>query len=305
METLEQPELREPAPHRAIILKNKTCVYCGVALTTSSDTKEHVVGRRFVPKGKLDGHWNLITRACRHCNNEKSDLEDDISAITLQADAWGQHVAADPDRDVDAIRKGERCTSRATGKIVKESNEQIDIELPFGSGAMMSFSATSPPRVDNERAFKLCRYHTTAFFYWITYNEESRHGGFWPGDFSPLLLAVRSDWGNPLHRGFMDAVCEWPVRVLGTTGSGYFKIAIRRHPSEICWSWALEWNANFRIVGFFGQHAVAQQLVDTFPPLEWRTIQRGREITRFREEIRLAEKDDRLFGCSSPSLATG
>ena len=85
------------------------------------------------------------------------------------------------------------------------------------------------------------------------------------------------------------------MRVLATGASGYFKIAIRRHPSQVCWSWAIEWNENVRAVGFFGDHVVAEGLVATFPELPWKTIQRGNEITRFREETRLNDEDDRLF----------
>ena len=42
-----------------------------------------MIGRRFVPKGKLNNQWNLIVRVCIKCNNKKSDLEDDISAISM------------------------------------------------------------------------------------------------------------------------------------------------------------------------------------------------------------------------------
>jgi hypothetical protein len=39
---------------------------------------------RFVPKRSFAKGWALIIRSCLRCNNEKSDLEDDIAAITLQ-----------------------------------------------------------------------------------------------------------------------------------------------------------------------------------------------------------------------------
>src|SRR5689334_12269149 len=64
-------------------LNNITCPYCGIDLVQQNAIKEHVVGRRFVPKGKLAHSWNLILQACRQCNEKKSDLEDDISAISL------------------------------------------------------------------------------------------------------------------------------------------------------------------------------------------------------------------------------
>jgi hypothetical protein len=67
------------------------CPYCGVALSKENSTKEHVLARKFVPKGTLNNQWNLILNACRCCNNSKSDLEDDISAITMQPNMRGDH----------------------------------------------------------------------------------------------------------------------------------------------------------------------------------------------------------------------
>ena len=287
--------LRQCPPNKAIVLQNETCPYCGVELTEANSDNDHVIGRRFVPKGALNEEWNLILRACKTCNNNKSDLEDDISAIILQPDAWGQYARVDTLRDNEARRKARRSRSRRTGKKVEDSKERIDIDLPVVSGVTFSFSATSPPQLDNERAFTLCHYQIRAFFYWITYNGDSQRGGFWLGDFVPLLLAPRSDWGNSLHRAFMDAVRNWPVRILGATASGYFKISIRRHPSETCWSWAVEWNENTRVVGFFGERAIIDRLITSFPAIDRSIVRRGNQITRFREEARLSEEDDRLF----------
>src|SRR5438067_12808695 len=88
---MEQEASLNSWPHnRAIVLKNETCVYCGSELTAGNCTKEHVIGRKFVPKGKLHEEWNLIVRACTSCNHTKSDLEDDISAISLPPDACGE-----------------------------------------------------------------------------------------------------------------------------------------------------------------------------------------------------------------------
>lgn len=43
----------------AIRLRNVTCPYCGVAATAEGGfDDEHVIGRRSVPKGTLDGGWN-------------------------------------------------------------------------------------------------------------------------------------------------------------------------------------------------------------------------------------------------------
>ena len=78
--------LKELPTSYIIRLDNITCPYCGIALTNETSSKEHVIGRHFVSKGTLHGNWNLIVNACNSYNGIKSDLEDDISAITLQPD---------------------------------------------------------------------------------------------------------------------------------------------------------------------------------------------------------------------------
>jgi hypothetical protein len=130
----------------------------------------------------------------------------------------------------------------------------------------------------------------------ITYNHETKRGGFWLGSFFPVLEAIRSDWGNPVHRAFMGAVVNWEPRVLAIGADGFFKVAIRRHPAEVCWSWALEWNHKYRIVGFFGDHEQAQAVGNTFPPIEWMTITEGQDYNEhYRFEVALEEEKDNLF----------
>ena len=74
----EVSELPQRQPTR---LDNVTCPYCRDRLSQVNRNEDHVIGRRFVPKGKLNGQWNLIVCACEECNTHKSNLEDDISAI--------------------------------------------------------------------------------------------------------------------------------------------------------------------------------------------------------------------------------
>jgi hypothetical protein len=134
-----------------------------------------------------------------------------------------------------------------------------------------------------------------ALFYWITYNETSRRGGFWPGGFFPLDCSLRSDWGNRLHQSFMEMVSNWELRVRASTADGYFKAAIRKHPSAVCWSWVYEWNRNARVIGFFGEPAVAQELVRTLPQPEWANIRQCNKITRYRDQIPLPPDRDKMF----------
>jgi hypothetical protein len=135
-----------------------------------------------------------------------------------------------------------------------------------------------------------------ALFYWITFNPTTRRGGFWPGGFYQVLDSARPDWGNPVHRAFMDAVASWEPRVLAIGADGFFKVAIRRHPSAECWSWAVEWNHQLRAVGFFGDRQVAEEIAGRFPQLKVEPlVQRPGRYLGYRNESPLQDGDDKLF----------
>ncbi len=279
-----------------IILDNLTCVYCGTELSALNNTKEHVIGRRFVPKGNLHGQWNLIVRACSICNGKKADLENDISAITMHADARGKHSTDDEALVSEAKRKARNSISRRTGKPVCESIEKFEIKVPLCVGGELTIDLIAPPQIESSRIYELSRMQLMAFFYWITYNRETKRGGFWIGSFFPVLEAPNSDWGNPVHKHFMDTVFNWEPRVLSIGALGFFKVMIRRHPLAVCWSWALEWNNKLRVVGFFGENEPTQKVLHTFPSLETVTMAQGpNKYAGYRSEKHLDEKDDCLF----------
>ncbi len=117
--------LKEHPPHLPLMLNNETRVYCGAELTAASRTKEHVIGRRFVPKGKLNQQWNLIVWACKTCNGLKADLENDLSAISMQPEASGKFAEPDQVLADESRRKAARATSRRTRKLVKDSTERL------------------------------------------------------------------------------------------------------------------------------------------------------------------------------------
>jgi hypothetical protein len=288
-------------PNKAILLDNCTCVYCGGELDNQNRTTEHVIGRRFVPKGKLENQWNLIVGACRICNNRKSELEDDLSAITMQSDAAGAFAEDDLRLRAEAERKGRKSVSRRTGETVEESRENFKLDLPLGSLMSASVSLVAPPQPDPGRLFQLSRLHLMGFFYWMTFNPESKRGFFWPGEYVPIMQSPRGDWGNISQRAFMDAVVAWTPRVLGASADGYFKVAIRRHPTAECWSWALEWNKQYRLIGFFGNRTAADAVTGSFPPLKMFVIPQGpNEYFRVRKEVALSESEDKLFFYSGP-----
>ena len=184
----------------------------------------------------------------------------------------------------------------AQGKPVKDSRENLKFKMQFAPGVEITFDMIAPPQTDRERVFELARLHAMAFFYWVTFNPSSGEGGFWPGGFFPVLEVANADWGNPIHRAFMDAVVDWEPRVLAVTADGFFKIAIRRHPSAESWSWAIEWNRNRRIVGFFGDRSAAETVAAGFPPLDTINIAKDPDhYVGYRREMALFEADDRLF----------
>lgn len=283
-------------PNRVLRLNNLVCPYCGGALNESNRTKEHVIGRRFVPRGKLDAQWNLIVYACAICNNKKSDLEDDISAISMQPDAHGRFGADDSELVAEAHRKAEKSASRKTRKRVKDSGGELKLSTQIMQGATADFSFSGPPQLEDSRAFELARMQLQAFFFMITYQNETQRGWWWPGDFLPFIHTRKSDWGNSLWKGFTSATKSWDVRVHALSADEFFCCSVKRHPNAECWSWAIQWNHQHRLGGFFGNREAAQVLVDDIIPDELKHIQLGpNRYIRFREDVPLSEEDDTLF----------
>jgi hypothetical protein len=278
--------------NKATRLDNISCIYCGGAPDRANPlTDEHVIGRRFVPKGSLATGWSLIARACERCNNEKADLEDDISAITLLPDLGEGHE--DETLAALAARKAKGSRSRRTKKLIVDSYEEDKISGKLMQSVDVSFGFVAPPQLDPDRGRRLAYLHLQAFFYLITYDDARRTGGFIPGAIGWLNEASRRDWGNSLQRGFADLTQAWPARVEGTGAAGFFKISIRREPAGAeLWSFALEWNRAHRIIGFFGDLDRAQVHIDQIPPLTWQRIDPTR---RMRREIALDPQEDRLF----------
>ena len=140
---------------RAIILDNTTCPYCGLPINFNdrdSWDKDHVIGRRFVPKGELNNQWNLQVNAHKNCNNFKSKLEDDISAISMQPDGLGYHHSDNDNLRNDSKRK-EKSISKYTGKPVKDSYTTINTKATVFDRIDLNASFTSPPQISDDRIF--------------------------------------------------------------------------------------------------------------------------------------------------------
>ncbi len=259
-------------------------------------TKEHVVGRKFVPKGKFNGEWNLIVRACEKCNGYKSDLENDISAITMQPDSAGNYAINDRDLIRESKRKSKRSISRRTKKAVHASSEKLNINVPFSHGVNMNFEMFAPPQMDSERMFELARLQLMGFFYMLTYNKNKKRGYYWVGEYFPMLEAIRDDWGNAIHKWFMNYVEDWEPRLMLVGADGFFKAAIRRSPTAELWSWALEWNHNYRLVGFFGDSEATQLITKKIPSLDIKRVANLHDgHINMRTHVSLCDKEDIMF----------
>lgn len=283
-------------PKRVLTLKNKLCAYCGVDLENSY-SKEHVIARKFVPLGTLNGAWNLILGACLKCNGIKSDLENDISAITIRACLNYKELKSDPDIMTIFESKG-RAISRKTKKPVALSNEKIQLEVPHEAGLNLKFKIEGPPQINEVRAFHLAHFQVRSFFFVMTYNEAIQSGKWWEGSFVPVGNYFRADWGNERQISFMNNVLTWETKWISKTANGFHKAIIKKNPVAKCWSWALEWNKSFRIIGFFGDKEAIQNIVSNLSKLKvTRTDLPNGEYYLQRMEIPLKDSDDVMFDC--------
>lgn len=293
---MSAPRMLLISDSRPTMLANSICPYCGKPVSRRSGTREHVIGRRFVPRGSFEGCWNLILKACRQCNHGKSDLEDDLSAITMAFHVAGLAGMNDDLLKKEAERKSKRSISRKTGKPVSQSAANVSFEVPIFSGASITGNFTSPPQIDDARAHELARLQLMGFFYMLTYDTTANRGYWWRGGFYPLHGTIKSDWGNPVHRAFMSEIAGWDYRLIVTTADGYFRAVIRKHPTDEFWGWAVEWNDCYRLVGFFGSEASAIAVANRMPKLQIHSmLETERSWLRYRIETALADEEDILF----------
>ncbi|MHA7872386.1 MAG: hypothetical protein ACX939_08560, partial [Hyphococcus sp.] len=259
------------------------------------------IGRRFVPKGTLAGAWNLIVKSCRACNSEKSDLEDETSAITFYPNVIGAFDSHDENVIAHVKRKMAKSYSRRTGKPIGASAETLTIDGEFMPGVTMTAKLSAPPQLDPDRLHRLLDLHVKAFFYLSTYKEGEQKGYFATGVFSPVNEAIKTDWGNSHQLHFTKITKSWPFRFHGVTAQGYFKYVSRRAPDADAWSYAVEYNKNLRAIGFFGDKEYLESLGKSFPDLgfgPW--VESGDEFYRRRRERQIEESEDILF--DSPTI---
>lgn len=288
-------ELNEYNADSPFILKNKTCVYCGIKLSDENRTKEHVIGRKFIPKGQLNKNWNLIVYACTSCNNEKSELENDISAISMQPNSYGQYADSSEILRTESLRKG-KSISKLTGQAVNKSKNKLHMKVKSDNykDAMIIFDG--PPQVETNRLYLLAKFHMMAIFYLTTYDSIKLTGSFWRGSFMPVLDTCNGDWGNVVNIDFMRKVKTWEPRFLISSDGLYFKAVMRKNPDYDNWSWALEWNKNYRLIGFFGDVAPVEEICKKFRKIEKIKVGRNKYgDVSYHKEVKLNMSDDVLF----------
>jgi hypothetical protein len=119
-------------PTRVNHLRNSICPYCRRDFTETEATKEHVVGRRLVPRGSLHQGWNLILRACQKCNRLKSALEDELSAVTMHPPLIGP-------ADIDTAIAAVKLHQRTSGMSPDPDIESVDWDWRTTSGCRLRY----------------------------------------------------------------------------------------------------------------------------------------------------------------------
>jgi hypothetical protein len=280
-----------------IVLKNVICVYCGLPFNDERPhTKEHVVGRRFVPVGTLHSEFNVIARACSPCNSHKSKLEDDLSVISMCPTVDGV-FAGDPDiLRKEVVRRAAKSGNARTGRSVATPEPPIEIKSSFGAMSM-TVTMVGPPQMHEERAFELARMQLAGFYFLLTYNKAEERGGFVQGDFGWITAVRKPDWGNPLMVWFAQETAELPIRLQINTAQGYYRAWMRSlDTTQDTFAWAMEWNQNVRLIGLLGMPEKINQFAASMPELKFQEVARsGSVVRRVRLSTALAEQDDTLF----------
>lgn len=288
--------------HRLKSKSNQYCLYCGRLIGVGSSlesNKEHLIGREFVPTGEFGNgnQFNFIFRACKECNDEKSDVERHISSITLF------NSPARKDSQVHneiAQRKAEKdYHPNKQGTLIKDSGDTFTVCSKFGP-ASISFGIEGPPQSDERYIEFLAYRHVQGFFSLLTSRDPLTAEG-------TCLLShkffhlhgsyTHLDWGNSQLLKIMEKASEIPCYANITTANGFFKAIMRREKNETGeWFWALEWNKSVRVVGAIAQLDGYPAIFENLPSLDLKEIgvQDGTR-TRIRREISLEPEQDLMF----------
>ena len=282
---------------RDLAQSNHFCLYCAAFVGPGSSLpsdKEHLVGRKFVPSGYLDGNsFNFIFRACRPCNACKADAERHVSTVTLLTTP---ERASDPVIDAIAVRKASSDFHPVErGKRVGETFVEDEVVLPAVWGTV-KLGMVGPPPLAQEPACLLAIRQVQALFSLVTTEDPRVRDStrvLPPQNAIVFGIYNRTDWGNPQLLELARRTKGWACRLKLVTARGYFKALLLRSSVDTDgWFWALEWNCSFRVAGAIGDpQKLPTWLVDDLPSLEWSPP----GPFRFRREVLLPDEDEDLF----------
>lgn len=281
---------------RTIMIANTLCPYCGGELRARDRTRDHVLARKFVPQGTLVNSANIGLWACSICNGLKSQLEDDISAITMLPDTNGRFARNDERLRRSSARKARGSVSAATRKRVEHSHPRMNLNLPI-QNASLNVGFTGHPEIDDERAAQLAWMQLQGFWFFQGFDRSLGWGArLTAADFHLVGLVSRADWGNPQIRAFESEMKSLDPQLHAVLAEGYFRATVRRYPGEQTLAWAVEWNEAFRCFGYWGPIRACEEKAESLPALEM-TFLAGDTTNgiAFRIETALAEEDDTLF----------
>jgi len=199
----------------------------------------------------------------------------------------------------DMIRKARG----SEGPRADRAPNRINIGGQMAPGVSISVRLVAPPSAPSDHVEALAHLQIAGFFYWLTYDGNRQAGGYWPGRFHLINCAGTTDWGNPVQAAFAQTVSSWSPRLVIDTAQGFFKAAIRRDPSVDCWGWAIEWNKNYRVIGFFGDESTIEANRARLPILESSSLSTSENgELRLRVERPLPQDDDVLFTMPPPDI---
>ena len=196
----------------------------------------------------------------------------------------------------DAQRKANRSFSRHTGKAVADSKQEFSVNF-LGSRIALKFSGITPPQIDEDRACRLALMQGQAIFFLMSYNPETRLGGFWLGKILFVNAARCADWGNVRAQFFIDTIRDWNSHCHIITADEHFKLAFAKSPDTEARALAVEWNEAYRLLFFIGADNVLEPLAKALPAFKFHDNKGfdGRTVLRMRPEVPLPEDEDDLF----------
>lgn len=273
---------------------NQHCLYCGEFVGADSSIEsdeEHLIARRFVPKGLMENTFNFSFRACKPCNGRKADIERHVSSVTLLS---SPAVALNEKARRSAERKAVQDFHPETRVRMGDAIERQTVEFKLG-GASLKFGFTGPSPAAKNFIPELASYHIQALFSLLTMpgNHLTDEIRILPLDqFQVFDSYPHADWGNPQLVEITQRAATWPCWRTIETGDGHFRACLRRSENS-GWFWALEWNKSLRIVGGINHPGEKCPIFEKLPILEWKALPDG--SGRFREEQGSPDLGDLLF----------